>query len=140
VISEIETSGVLLELQRATHHTLRVLGAALAELGLTPAEINVLAILADGRTRTVGELGVEVGTPGTTLTGVLDRLERRGHLVREPNPADRRSFRLALTEPGRAAATRVRHAITDTERTALAGLSAQRLAGYRAVVAALATA
>ena len=74
----------LLALQRATHATLQVLAAEIADLGLTGSEINVLANLADGRSRSVSELGRAAGTRPTTLTSVLDRLERRGHITRRP--------------------------------------------------------
>jgi DNA-binding MarR family transcriptional regulator len=127
----------LLALQRATHRTLQALAASLAELDLTASEINTLANLADDRGRTVRQLSLDTGTRGTTLTGVLDRLERRGYLTREPNAADRRSFRIALTESGRGVARRVREAVADVERTALAGVSPRQLDGYRAVLAAL---
>jgi DNA-binding MarR family transcriptional regulator len=133
----ISDTGVILALQRTTHHTLHVLSASLAGLGLSAAEINAMANLADGRTRTVGELSTETGTRATTLTGVLDRLERRGYLIRELDRTDRRSFLLPLTEAGTSAAAQVRAAITDLERGALAGLSAQQIAGYHAVVTAL---
>jgi MarR family transcriptional repressor of emrRAB len=109
----------------------------LADLDVTASEINTLANLADGRSRNVRELAEDTGTRATTLTGVLDRLERRGYLIRELDPADRRSFRLALTASGRAAARKVRAAVTDLEAAALAGLSARQLAGYHAVVSAL---
>jgi len=137
VISETEESEVLLALQRATHRTLQALASALADLDLTPSELNTLANLADGRPRSVRVLGQDTGTRGTTLTGVLDRLERRGYLTRALDPADRRSFRVSLTDQGQTIAARVRQAVTDLERTALAGLSSRQLAGFHAVVAAL---
>lgn len=135
----ISDSGVspLLALQRATHHTLYALAAALADLDLTASEINALANLADGRARNVRELGTDTGTRATTLTGVLDRLERRDYLTRELDPTDRRSFRLILTAPGHAVAARVRAAVTQLEHGALAGLSADQLAGFHAVITAL---
>jgi DNA-binding MarR family transcriptional regulator len=128
---------VVLALQRTTHHTLHALGGALADLNLTAAEINALANLADRGALNVRELSAETGTRATTLTGVLDRLENRGYLIRELDPADRRSFRLPLTEAGRAAAGRVQAAVADLERDALARLSAAQIAGFHAVVAAL---
>ena len=51
----------------------------------------------------------------STLTGVLDRLERRELLVRVPNPADRRSIVVRLTPAGRAHATRVAEAFAELE-------------------------
>jgi DNA-binding MarR family transcriptional regulator len=128
---------VLLALQRATHHTLHALVASLADLDLTASEINTLANVADGQPRNVRELSTDTGIRATTLTGVLDRLERRGYLVRELDATDRRSFRLTLTATGRTVATRVRRAVTDLEREALAGLTARQIAGYHAVITAL---
>jgi MarR family transcriptional regulator, organic hydroperoxide resistance regulator len=137
VISENEASGIVLALHRTTHHTLHALSRALADLNLTAAEINALANLAGRGALNVRELSVETGTRATTLTGVLDRLENRGYLTRELDAADRRSFRLPLTEEGRRMAERVRAAVADLEREALARLSADQIAGFRAVVAAL---
>ena len=124
-------------LQRATHRTLHALIAALADLSLSGAEINVLANLGDGGTLNVRQLSERTGTRASTLTGLLDRLENRGYLTRELDPADRRSFRLPLTEAGQAAAARVLTAIADLERDALSGLSATQIAGYHAVISAL---
>jgi DNA-binding MarR family transcriptional regulator len=128
---------VLLALQRATHHTLHTLAKTLAHLNLTASEINTLANLADGQPPNLRALSLHTGTQATTLTGILDRLERRGYLTRQLDPADRRSFRVTLTGQGRTIATQVRSAVADLERTALAGLSPRQLAGYHAVIAAL---
>src|SRR6204780_3119412 len=129
--------GVVLALQKTTHHTLHALSAALADLNLNAAEINALANLGDGGTLNVRQLSEQSGTRASTLTGVIDRLENRGYLSRELDPADRRSFRLPLTEAGQAVAARVLTAVADLERDALARLSATQLAGYHAVITAL---
>lgn len=128
---------MVLALQRATHHTLHALSAALSDLNLSAAEINALANLGEGGTLSVRQLSERAGTRASTLTGLLDRLENRGYLVREVDPADRRSFRLPLTDQGREVAARARAAITDLERTALSRLDAAQLAGYHAVISAL---
>ena len=127
----------MLALHRTTHHTLHALSSALADLNLTAAEINALANLADRGALNVSELSAETGTRATTLTGILDRLENRGYLTRELDPTDRRSFRLPLTEAGRAVAGRIQAAVAALERDALARLSSTQIAGFHAVVAAL---
>ena len=127
----------LLALQRATHATLHVLSAELAGLDLTGSEINVLANLADGRGRTVSELGAAVGTRPTTLTSVLDRLERRGHITRGARPGDRRAVLIELTSSGQLAATMIRQAIAGLEHRALGGLPADAIASLRAALQAL---
>lgn len=128
---------MILALQRATHATLHALAVRLASLKLTASEINVLANLADGRTRSIGELGSDTATRPTTLTSVLDRLVRKGYVTRELDPADRRSFRVSLTTDGRGVAGAARAAAEDLERTALAAVSQADLAGFRAVARAL---
>ena len=127
----------MLALQRATHHTLHVLSAALADLNLSAAEINALANLGEGGTLNIRQLSERTGTRASTLTSLLDRLENRGYLARELDPADRRSFRLPLTEAGQAVSAQVLAAIADLEHNALSGLDATQLAGYQAVITAL---
>ena len=131
-------SSIVLALQRATHATLHALAAQVANLGLTPAEINVLANLADNRPRTVSELGRLSGSPPTTLTSVLDRLEGRGHVSRNRHPTDRRALVVELTPSGRRAAASIRRAITRLEQHLLGGLDTASIDGLRAGLDALA--
>ncbi|MBO0830586.1 MAG: MarR family transcriptional regulator [Actinobacteria bacterium] len=127
----------LLALQRATHATLHLLAAELADLDMTSAEINALANLADRRGRSVSQLGVAVGARPTTLTSVLDRLESRGHITRGARPGDRRSVLIELTPSGMAAADKVHRTIADIERRALAGLTAGAVDSFYHVLQAL---
>jgi DNA-binding MarR family transcriptional regulator len=128
---QYETAGsswsALLALQRATHATLQVLAAELVDLDLTASEINALANLADGRGRTVSELGASV----------LDRLERRGHISRGSRPGDRRVVLIELTASGQATADVIRQAISALEARALAALPAGAVAGLRSALEAL---
>lgn len=127
----------LLALQRATHATLHVLAAELVDLDLTASEINTLANLADRQGRTVSQLGAAVGTRPTTLTSVLDRLERRGHITRGTRAGDRRSVLIELTPSGRLAADTIRQTLADLEHRALADLPAEAVTGFYAVLRAL---
>lgn len=117
--------------------TLRQISAALVDLDLTASEINALANLADGRGRTISELGAAIGSRPTTLTGVLDRLERRGHLTRGTLAGDRRSVLIELTDSGRAASAAIIQTLRDLERQALDGLTPTAVAGFHAVLDAL---
>lgn len=127
----------LLALQRATHVTLQILAAELVDLDLTASEINALAILADGHGRTITELGSAAGTRPTTLTSVLDRLERRGHITRGTRPGDRRVVVVELSRSGRLAAATIRRALVEIETRALDGLPAETVTSFHAVLRAL---
>jgi len=139
VKSEIVSSewSALLALHRAAHATAHMLAAELAALDLTASEINALANLADARSRTVSELAMATGTRPTTLTSVLDRLERRGHITRGGRPGDRRAVLVQLTSSGRQAAATIRQAITGLERRALGALPAEAVASLHAALRAL---
>ncbi|WP_198676044.1 MarR family winged helix-turn-helix transcriptional regulator [Kribbella monticola] len=129
---------LLLELQRATHATLQELTAKLVDLDLSPSEINALGNLSDGRARTVSELGAAIGIRPTTLTGVLDRLERRGCLTRGARAGDRRAVLIELTEYGRETAGVIAAALAEIEDRALADLPVEVVRNFRRVLRALA--
>jgi len=135
MISEAEQ--LMLELQRATHATLRLLAARLTDENLSPSEINVLANLADEQFRSVGELAADAGVKPTTLTSILDRLGKRGYLARELDLGDRRSFMVHLTPEGTNAAQRASAAMADIVNEAARSVTDADVAGFRKVVRAL---
>jgi len=137
VVDEEPSPGVVLALHRATHATLHALATRLAELDLPASEINVLANLAGHDPLTVGALAAATATRPTTLTSVLDRLVRRGYVIREVDPADRRSFLVSLTPAGQRAAGTVSAAVRELERGALSRVSPAQRAGFFAVIDAL---
>jgi MarR family transcriptional repressor of emrRAB len=134
----VTTESALLALQRATHATLQVLATELADLALTASEINVLAILGEGPGRAVSEICAAAGSRPSTITSVLDRLERRGHVTRGTRSADRRVVVVELTSSGRQAADTIRRALASVEARALDGLPAEAIAGFHIVLRALA--
>ena len=137
MIAAEEPVSAILDLHRATHATLQTLTNLLADLDLPAADINVLANLADGAGRPVGALAAATATKPSTLTSLLDRLTRRGYLVRQSDPADRRSFVVLLTPDGLAVAKRAAEAIADLERQALVNVTPAQRAGFHAVIDAL---
>jgi len=137
VIDEDPPPGIVLALHRATHATLQALAVRLAGLDLPASEINVLANLAGHDPLTVGALAAATATRPTTLTSVLDRLVRRGYVVREVDPADRRSFLVSLTPAGQRAAGTVSAAVRELEQGALSRVSPAQRAGFLAVIDAL---
>jgi len=60
-----------------------------------------------------GELARLWRVTPAVITGIVDRLEKRGLVRREIDPRDRRRQRLALTEAGRAASEGVERALVD---------------------------
>src|SRR5215207_10190676 len=75
-----------------------------------------------------GELARLWQVTPAVITGVIDRLERRGLVRREPDPDDRRRLRLALTDTGLAASALVERALTEELAAQLAKASPHELA------------
>ena len=107
--------------QQVTHRLLAALEHELADLGLSAAEVNALACFAGADSRTVGELVGATAQRPSTLTGVLDRLERRGLVERAVNPSDRRSILIRLTPAGRTHAQHVATTFAALEQRLPAG-------------------
>jgi DNA-binding MarR family transcriptional regulator len=117
-------------LEATTHRVLERLAVELADLGLSHGEVNALAQLEPGAVRTVAELQAATGQRASTLTGVLDRLERRGLVERRLNPRDRRSFTVTLTDTGVVAAKRVDQTFRDMEARVLRAVSQRSAKGF----------
>ena len=71
-------------------------------MGVTPAQFDVIAELGGTNGLTCVELGDATLITKGTLTGVLDRLESKGLLVRERVKGDRRATNIRLTRQGEA--------------------------------------
>jgi MarR family transcriptional regulator, organic hydroperoxide resistance regulator len=124
-------------LEAAVHRVLDHLGTELADLGLRQAEINVLAQLQPSAPRPVGELVAATGQRPSTLTGVLDRLERKRLVRRRVNAADRRSFTIELTRSGERAAARVHATFAELDARVRADLPTAATDGFDHVLDAL---
>ena len=126
-------------LRRATHLVSETLATELEALELTQGEMHVLADLAGMTgTATPGELHRGFGHRHSTVTGILDRLERKGLIERPADPGDRRSRPVRLTTAeGRRAAARVARAIARLDAAVEARTRPADVEGFQAVLAAL---
>ena len=88
-----------------------------------PAYLGVLISLWREDGPKVVDLGRRAGLEPSTMTGLLDRMERDGLLVRAADPNDRRVQRIFLTDAGREVREPVRHVVEKTLATVFDGIS-----------------
>lgn len=69
----------------------------LKDFGLTPCQFEVLMILWEEEGILLSELGRRVSRDGPTITGVVDRMEKKLLVKRKRDSHDRRVVRLVLT-------------------------------------------
>lgn len=86
-------------LVRASFAVMAVLNRVGAEHDLSLTQLRVLAILRDRRGR-MSELADYLGLDKSTISGLVDRAEKRGLLQRGPNPDDGRAVDVFLTADG----------------------------------------
>jgi DNA-binding MarR family transcriptional regulator len=110
----------------------RAYDSAFARIGVNLSEASVLAHLRDGPL-TQTELARRIGTGRARIGAWIDGLEAKGAVTREPDPADRRVWNVALTPAGRdlwaetaridqTIRRRLRAGTSAEERSALDGL------------------
>lgn len=97
-----------------------------AEVGLSLRQYAALHSIRQGAT-SPGELARLWQVTPAVITGIVDRLEKRELVRREPHPDDRRRLRLALTETGLAASQDVERALTGDLAAQLATASPHEL-------------
>ena len=93
-----------------------------APLEITSSQLQVLRRLWQGDGITTSVLTCDCASDGGTVTGVLDRLERKELIRRERSHADRRVVQIWLTEAGRDMEKPLTEIIEEINAMALVGL------------------
>ncbi|MFY0533500.1 Coq4 family protein [Nannocystis pusilla] len=104
----------------------RVQGGELGR-GLSLRQFAVFAALRAGN-RSPSEVAARLNVTPAVVTGLVDRLERRGYVRREVSPGDRRRYSLRITEAGERVCDEVQQALADQLAAQFAGASAEALA------------
>jgi DNA-binding MarR family transcriptional regulator len=103
---------------------------------LTPVQARLLCILADGP-RGMADLAQCFGVEKAALTGLVDRVERRGLAKRRPVHGDRRALHVTLTDAGRRAATAFHSEVTAELEHLLLPLAPHDREHFRRAMAAI---
>jgi DNA-binding MarR family transcriptional regulator len=102
----IEQDDLVDALVRAAFVTMAVLNKVGADNDLSLTQLRVLAILRDRRLRMTA-LADYLGLEKSTMTGLVDRAEKRGLLERAPNASDGRAVDVFLSPDGAELAERL---------------------------------
>lgn len=98
-VSHLEDSvGYLLA--RARTMLSRSVDDSLRSLGLTHAQASVFLLINVGKCSTAAELARDLFIDSAAMKRTLDRLEAKNFIRRIADPADKRLFKLELTETG----------------------------------------
>ena len=106
-------------------------------IGVTGPQRLVLRLLGRFRGVSAGRLARLMHVHPSTLTGILERLESRGLIVRWPDPCDARRALLGLGAAGERLNRERAGTVENAVRTALASLPPHKVDAAKTVLAAL---
>ena len=99
----------------------------LARIQLTARQAGILTLVTEWEPMTQKALGDTLRIDRTTMVSLIDDLERKGYVVRQRHPRDRRAFLIQPTQSGCAAKVEAVAILDEQQRRFLAPLSsAQR--------------
>lgn len=116
-------------LARMAFMVMGVLSKLAADNDVSLTQLRMLGILRDRRLK-ISELADVLGLDRSSVSGLVDRTEKRGLLQRAPNPHDARSVQVTLSPQGARAAERGAAQIArslSAMTSALSRAEAQRL-------------
>jgi DNA-binding MarR family transcriptional regulator len=93
-----ETEDVLAHIRALWRTLFRNPFAEAEESGLTGPQVTVIASLVTRGPMMLTELSRTLGMSHSTASGIVDRLEARGLVQRNPDAADRRRTRIVVTD------------------------------------------
>jgi DNA-binding MarR family transcriptional regulator len=109
----IEQHGLVDALAQAAFATMAVLSKVGADHDLSLTQLRVLAILRDRRLR-MTVLADYLGLEKSTMTGLVDRAEKKGLLERAPSASDGRAVDVFLSSDGAELAERLYTSIAQS--------------------------
>ncbi|WP_156077416.1 MarR family winged helix-turn-helix transcriptional regulator [Saccharothrix sp. NRRL B-16314] len=97
-------------LVRTSFRVMAVLTRIAAEHDLSLTQLRVLGILRDRRPR-MTDLAAFLGLDKSTMSGLVERAERRGLVARDKSPQDRRAVDVFITPAGSELAERLQEEV-----------------------------
>jgi len=105
--------------------------------GLTPSQLSTLATVGQYGPVRLGDLAAAERIAPSTLTRLINVLEDRGYVRREPAPADARAYLVTVTDEGTEVLQRIRQEATNLLTDILLTLSPDQLAALSSALPAL---
>ena len=125
-------------LARASALAIAAGNASLAEHGLKARSYAVLALAASGVRPSQRELAEFLRLDPSQVVALVDGLQMRGLVLREPDPSDRRANVVVITDEGREVFARARISAHTAEQQLHGGLSDESRALVMELLRALA--
>ena len=101
---------------------------------VTTAQAGILFLIKQKSGQSMSELSQILSVDNSTLTGLVDRLERAGFVRRNSDPDDRRALNIDITEAGIRELEKAKVVIRRINEEIKAGFSEQEMDSFKKVL------
>ena len=123
------------QISETSHAMRRFFDRRVAELGVTRAQWRVIATLGHHPGMKQVELADRLDVEPISACRIVDRLEEAGLVERQRDPADRRAWRVLLTEKANPIVEKLRHLAAQLAADVFAGIAPEEIEAMRGVLA-----
>jgi len=121
--SKIELDAIVETIVYLYTESRRLTKAAAREVGLTGPQLTVIKLLDTFGDLSLSSLSERIRAQNSTVTGIIDRMEREGLVSRERSTTDRRVVFIRLSDKGKTMAKAIEVEPMEIFRAVLATLS-----------------
>ena len=122
----------------AQHRVFQILKKDLEKYDLTPIQYGVLRSIWSYGSKNPKDIAEKFGIENSTISGILERMENKGLLVRNIDSEDRRFIRIELTEAGRELEKPVNATVDAFNKRVLAPFSKEEVEMLREILGRIA--
>ena len=101
---------------------------------VTPAQAGILFLLAEKDGMTMGELSRILSIDNSTITGLVDRLEKAGLVRRDTSLNDRRALHVYINPDGRQEMDKAKNIVMKVNREIKDGFTEEELESFKKVL------
>ncbi|MFZ5944623.1 MAG: MarR family winged helix-turn-helix transcriptional regulator [Bacillota bacterium] len=110
-------------LTRAQQGVFQFFKSKLSEYDVTPVQYGILSCLWQEDGQTPKQIAATLSLDGSTITGIIDRMENKELVQRTPDPNDRRALRVILTPKGQCLQEPIQKIIDQANEQVLSNFS-----------------
>ncbi len=105
-----------------------------AGVKITMVQAGILFLLQEKNGRSMSELGQLLSLDNSTITGLIDRLEKSGFVQRKANPKDRRMSLIHITRQGIKEVSKAKTVINQVNDEIKADFSKQEIEAFKKIL------
>lgn len=107
------------------------------DIKTTLSQTGILFLLGQEDGQSMTQLSNALDIDNSTLTGLIDRMERSRYVVRRPGDSDRRAFRISITPKGLEESNQARPLIRKINEEIKSGFSQEEIETFKRVLSGL---